>query len=142
MSGYQVLFEPDGLLAGVLEGRYYATILVHVFETPEGATAGYERYVSQTQSRDGTIREDAPSIGNQSSAWSIVLDTVGDSDVPAQFHQLIFRRGNLLAVVRTFGAEQYLTVNAGVTLAGIIDERALGDRPAEEPTPLPTPALG
>jgi hypothetical protein len=41
-------------------------------------------------------------------------------------------------MVLTYGGQPFLTINPARDIAVIIDERALGERDAIEPTPIPT----
>ena len=142
VNGYTVLYEPDGLLAGVIEGRYFVTIWVHIFGSTDAAVAAYELFDTQSRARAEAEIVPIPPIANQSGASGLVVGTVGNSTTAGEYHRVVFRRGNLVAVVQTYGAAPLIDVTPARYLAGIIDERAVGDRPAEEPTPAPTSTLG
>ncbi len=142
VNGYTVLYEPDGLLAGVIEGRYFVTIWVHIFAGTDAPVAAYELFDTQSKARAEAEIVPILPIANQSGASGLVVGTVGNSTTAREYHRVVFRRGNLVAVVQTYGATPLINVNPARYLAGIIDERAVGDRPAEEPTPAPTSTLG
>ena len=138
INGYTVLYEPDGLLAGVLEGRYFITIWVHIFASFEDAAAAYELFDTQSKAQEGAEIVPILPLANQSGASGVISGTVGDSPTAAEYHRVVFRRGNLIAVVQTFGSAPLINVNPARFVAGIIDERAVGEREAEAPTPAPT----
>ena len=77
----------------------------------------------------------APAVGNESAAWRLVYDTIGNSSVKSVFHRVLFRRGNMLVVVATLGAEPLMEVNEAYGLAVIVDGKAMGNLQAPEPTP-------
>lgn len=138
IEGWRVLYDPDGLLSGVVEGRYYATIEVHLFKTADGAKKAYAQYLEKSSGREGSERQSARGLGNESSGWAFVQGTVGTTDMVAVYHRFIFRRGNLVTSVITYGGQPFLTIDPARDIAVIIDERALGERDAAEPTPIPT----
>ena len=139
-SGYRIQFAPDGLLAGVMLGRYYATVEVYVFETPEGARAAYQRFFEVGEQPEGVRRlEEVSGIGDEAAGWEVVQGTVGDSNVPATHHRVLLRRGNVIAVVTTFAAQPYADPQHAIEMARIVDERIVGTRPSPTPTPFPTP---
>lgn len=138
VEGWRVLYNPDGQLAGVVEGRYYATIEVHLFETTAGAAEAYARYLDRSINKAGSDRQNTRPLANESSGWELVEGTVGGTDMVAVYHRFIFRRGNLVGMVLTYGGQPFLTINPARDIAVIIDERALGERDAIEPTPIPT----
>lgn len=138
VEGWRVLYNPDGLISGVVQGRYYATIEVHLFETVGGASKAYAQYLDRSVSKAGSEKQDTKALGNESSGWALVEGTVGNTDMVAIYHRFIFRRGNMVAMVLTYGGEPFLTIDPARDIAVIIDERALGERDAVEPTPIPT----
>lgn len=138
IEGWRVLYSPDGLISGVIEGRYYATIEVHLFETVAGASEAYAQYLDKSVSKAGSEKQDTRALGNESSGWALVEGTVGNTDMVAVFHRFIFRRGNMVAMVITYGGNPFMTIDPARDIAVIIDERALGEREAAEPTPIPT----
>jgi hypothetical protein len=140
-SGYRVQFAPDGLLAGVLVGRYYATVETYLFPTPASARSVFAKYVDQGDDPSGSepVKLESP-LGLEHAAWRVRQGTVGDSNVPAVYYRIVLREGNLVAVVTTFAAEPYANEQAATMLAQLVVERARGNRPATEPTPFPTPS--
>ncbi len=141
-SGYQVSLEPDGQLAGVLKGHHYLLMEVHLFETQAGAQAAFNTYDARYAKATGSERLKSKGLANQSSAWQLVRDTVGSSDLVAVYHRFLFRRGNMLAIAQTYGAQPFMTVDKARDVAVIIDERALGTRKATDPTPARTATPG
>lgn len=138
-GGYTALFLPDGLLAGALQGRYYITVQVHQFSSTEGAKELFARFDEQGDNTRGSERERIDPVGNQSGAWSFLEGTVGTSEIVGVYHRVVFRRGNLVGVVLTYGGEPFMSVEQALAVARIIDERALGEREPVEPTPIARP---
>ena len=138
VEGWRVLYNPDGLISGVVQGGYYATIEVHLFETAAGASEAYAQFVEKSTSRAGSEKQATKDLANESSGWELVEGTVGSTDMVAVYHRFIFRRGNIVAWVQTYGGEPFMTIDPARDIAVIIDERALGERDAVEPTPIPT----
>jgi len=141
-SGYQVSLEPDGQLAGVLKGLHYLLMEIYLFDTQAGAQAAYNTYETRYGKAGGSERLKSKGLANQSSAWQLIKDTVGSSDLVAVYHRFLFRRGNMVAIAQTFGAQPFMTVDKARDVAVIIDERALGTRQAAEPTPARTTTPG
>lgn len=137
VEGYNLQYNPAGLLAGVLDGGYYVTIQVHLFETTAGAHSAFEAYREESTANDSDAVS-AAALGNESAAFSLVQGTVGNSDTVAVYHRFIFRRGNVVAVVQTYGADPFMTIDSARDIAVMIDDRVLGNTPAVEPTPIPS----
>ena len=138
-GGFTVLYQPDGLLAGVLQGRYFITVQVHQFSSTEGAKELFGKFNEQGDTTRGSERVKADPVGNQSGAWAFVQGTVGNSDTVGIYHRVVFRRGNIVGVVITYGGEPYMTIERALAVARIMDERATGVREAVEPTPIARP---
>ena len=139
MDGYQVEFQPVNLLADVVQGKYYVHIEAYMFETQQGAREAYDMYETVYAGITGSERlDDVAGLGNQSSAWQKFEGTVANSELRQVFHRFVFRRGNLVAVVQTTGAEPFMTIDRARELAVYIDEKGLGQRPSPSPTPRPT----
>lgn len=137
VEGQRVLFNPDGQLAGVVgEGRYYATIETYLFEDEGGAEATFGLFEEQGDSISGSEQVDMQGLANQSGAWEFVEGTVGNTDSVGIYHRFIFRRGNLFALVQTYGAQEHMSADAAREIAALIDNRALGETEAAEPTPI------
>ena len=142
LGGYETAFEPDQRMTAALDGAYYAAVEVHLFKDNEGA-AGAQSYFEE-QLAAGSDRINASDLGNSSSAWKVSRGTIGSSSIPAVYHRVVFRRGNMVGVVQTYGSEVLLNIDAAWGLALTVDEKTLGTRPAVTPTPLgeagtPTP---
>lgn len=138
-EGYRVEFHPEGLLAGVAsEGQYYLTTETYRFDTTEGASAVYDRYESTYSGTPNSETIDIERVGDRASAWQIALGNVGSSDVPAVFHRVVFQRGNIIAMVQTFGARDEMVVDVARDVALLVDDRITGDVPAAEPTARPS----
>ncbi len=140
-DGWRAAFDPDGLLAGVLEGRYYVTVETYLFATIDGARQAFQQFDAYYASAPGSQKQTAKGLGNQSDAFKLISGTVGSSAIAGAYHHFLFRRGNMVATVQTFGGEPFMTIAQARDIAVLVDDRALGKRPATEPTPFPTPAL-
>lgn len=142
LDGWNVLYTPDGLLAGVAQGRYYATIQVFMFESAASGTAAYEAYLAQAERVGGSERVTTPGLGNRSSGWQFIQGTVGTTEIPAVYHRFLLQRGNLVAVVQTYGGEPFMSIDPARAIAVIIDGKALAEGTAIAPTPIPPPQGG
>lgn len=140
VEGWNVQYDPQGLLAAVATGSYYLTLETYLFEGTDGAKSAYQSFETQYSSVPGSTREATAPLANQSSGWSYISGTVGRSDLANVFHRFLFRRGNMVAVVQTNGAGPFMTIDIARNYAVIIDEEALGKRPANLPTPIATRA--
>jgi hypothetical protein len=67
---------------------------------------------------------------------------IGGTSVAAELHRYLFRRGNLLAMVVTWGAEPFMDVTAVYQLAHVVDSKATGRKAALEPTPVSLTTTG
>ena len=146
-EGWVVTFEPEGLLSSVVSrGAYYPTVETLLFTTPEGAEKAYLQYEKFYKTTQDSQPQTTKPLGNQSSAFRIQKGKVGATQLDAVYHSFLYRRGNMVVIVRTFGGVPFMTVDAARELAVIIDARALGERSAPLPTPagapLGTPAGG
>jgi hypothetical protein len=141
IDGFKASYEPDGLAAGVVKGGYFVDTEVYLFQDTAGAADAYT-YLADFFSRGaGAQKEDAKGLGNASAGYSIIQGTVGNTDVAQVFHSFVFRRGNVVAIVRTQGAQPRMTIDRARDVAVIIDDRILGNRAATAPTPIPTPKI-
>ncbi len=141
VDGYQVLYQPVGLSAQVLQGGYYSTIETYLFADVDGAKAAYSHLSDKIGSLPGTEKEKPRGLANESAAYRLVQGTIGSSEVVAVYHRFLFRRGNAVVSVQTYGGEPFMTIDQARELAVMIDDKLLGQRPATEPTPIPTPAI-
>lgn len=132
-SGYETHYEPEGRLTTVLNGGYYLWVETHLFESDEGAKKAFEFFNSKLATTSQPVNADR--VGDESSAWRLIHGKVPNSTVDAVFHRVVVRRGNLVAIIATWGAEPFMRIDHALGWAAIVDEKALGDRPAIEPTP-------
>ncbi|MBI5949008.1 MAG: hypothetical protein HY875_12790 [Chloroflexi bacterium] len=136
VDGYQATYEPVGLLAAAVQGRFFVTTETHLFKTTDGARKAFDTYAAYYAAATGSVAvADAQGLANQSAAFKIESGTLGNSTVNAVFHSFMFRRGNLVAIVRTFGGVPFMTIEQARAVAVIMDEHALGKRVNDEPTP-------
>lgn len=133
LNGYETHYEPEGRLTAVLNGAYYLWVETHLFETEEGAKQAFAFFNAKLAATSQRVNADP--VGDESSAWRFIHDKVPNSTVDAVFHRVVMRRGNLVAIVATWGAEPFMRVDHALGWAAVIDEKALGTREAIEPTP-------
>ena len=143
LGGYETAYIPEGRETAVLQGQYYITIESHLFKSEAGAKQAYDYFNAKLKSSVSTLVS-GPQVGNESAVWKLVSGTIPTSTTPAAYHRLIFRRGNLVSIVLTFGADPFMTTQPVHDLAVIVDQKALGKKAVVEPTPTsnftPNPA--
>lgn len=142
-GGYITGFNPVGLTAAVLRGDFYIDLELHLFKTIDQAAQAFEHFVDYRGSAEGAEAVSLAPVGNEHGAFVLVSGTVPGSDIAAAYHLYIFRRGNLVVVTQTRGADPYMTGDSVVALARIVDEKVLGTRTSPSPTPgelVPVPA--
>lgn len=139
VEGWSVEYAPLGRLSSVIDGGYYVNVDTYLFSEATGAHEAYESFIAQYTRLPGSVEEEALPLGNESAGYSVIQGTVGNSDTPLIYHRFIFRRGNLIGIVQTTGAEPYMAIDLARDYAVIIDSKALGDIAPELPTPFPTP---
>ncbi len=135
LGGYETGYTPDGYERAVLNGSIYFWVETHLFEDADGALAAFEYINGRLDSSVSTRTESYP-VGNDSVAWEAIGDDVPGSSVESVFHRVVFRRGNLVGVVATYGAEPLVTVRQAADLARIVDGKAVGEAELAEPTPV------
>jgi hypothetical protein len=133
-GGYETGYTPEGRERAVLQGAYYFWVETHLFEDQAGAAAAYDYFDGRLRA-SGSEAVTFPGIGNESSAWVRLGEKVYGSSVDSAFHRIVFRRGNLVSIVATWGAEPFMNVGIAASLGAIVDEKALGERDTPEPTP-------
>ncbi len=141
-TGFQASFQPTGQLADVVLGKYFFKVESVLFDSLTGAHEAYLHLQEQHLKQKGSERKVTKGLGNESSAWEAVQGTVGTSDLAGVYHRFIFRRGNLVTLVQTYGAQPRMNIDFAREIAVSIDEKALGERPSPTPTPgSPNPSL-
>ena len=143
-EGYETGYIPEGRDSAVLQGAYYIVIETHLFETADGAEKAYD-YFAQTPTESGATSVTVTGVGNEAAGFVTVTGKIAGSSVNAAYHQVVFRRGNVVEIVLTKGAEGFMKIAHPWELARIADEKLVGQRSATEPTPTsnyktPTPA--
>jgi hypothetical protein len=134
-GGYETGMWPEGREQAMLNGAYRILQEVHLFQTAAGAKGFYDYAVDRVKKAAVGQPVQAPGIGNESSSFYAVQGTIRSSRIGQAIHQVIFRRGNMVAVVQTVGAESFMKVDTVIRLALMIDDKALGKTPAVAPTP-------
>jgi hypothetical protein len=134
-GGYETGYIPEGREQAVLNGAYYFAVESHLFEDEEGAKQAF-RYINERLTESPVASETfSGPVGNEWKAWESPGDVIPGSSANSVHHRMVFRRGNMLAMVATWGAEHLTTIRRAYELALIIDEKALGERETTEPTP-------
>ena len=141
LDGYKVQFDPDGLAAGIIQGRYGALIETYMFQDLDGSKAAYQYIAGVLSKTSGSVVQTPTQLANESSGYQIISGTVGSSDMVQVYHRFLFRRGNVVTSVQTVGGQPFMTIDKARDIAVIIDDRILGKREATTPTPIPTPAI-
>lgn len=144
VGGYQTGYSPEGRDSAVLNGAYYIRTECHLFAGADGAGKAYRYFVDFVKAQPGMAPVSMTRVGNESAAYVMTLGKIANSPVNAVYHQVVFRRGDLVCVVLTKGAEPFMKVDAARELALISDKKALGQLDAPVPTPTSnyTPAAG
>ena len=135
LGGYETGYTPEGREKAVLQGGFYSKFETHLFGDADGAKKAFDRFASYLKGTQGNQAVSALSVGNQSVAYQRIEGKVPNSSVNAVFHYLLFRRGNLVSVVFTYGAEGFMKIDSAHELAVMVDQKALGKSNAVEPTP-------
>jgi hypothetical protein len=142
-GGYETSFRPEGGDVAVLNGAYYIYVETHLFGSADNAKKAFDYFDAKLKASGATLVE-AAQLGNQSSAVKAPGGKIRNSSVDSVDHRLMFRRGNLVVIVRTLGADPFMKTDTVRELAQTMDQKALGKTPATEPTPTSnfTPASG
>ncbi|MGB4860888.1 MAG: hypothetical protein WBO97_00375 [Tepidiformaceae bacterium] len=139
LDGFQVYYQPTGLVAEVLTGSPYIHVETYKFASVDGAKDAWAHFNGFVSRTNGSEPVEAKPLANDSSAYRFIQGTVSVSDTVAVFHRYSFRRGNFIVTVVTWGGENYMNIDAARNIAARIDDKLLGKSPATEPTPIPTP---
>lgn len=145
-GGYETGYIPEGRDQAVLNGAYYISIESHLFADEAGAQKAFDYFVQFVGKTPGAAPVSVPLVGNKSAAFVTTTGTISGSNVKATYHHVISRRGNLITISLTKGAESFMKSSAALEVAQMADEKALGSRPTSVPTstgdyktPTPTP---
>jgi hypothetical protein len=133
-GGYEAGYLPISAPQSVLNGAYYINIEVHLFKDQDGAKKAYD-YFKDRIHKSGAKEEDAPKLGNESIGFSSTGSKVPGTDTAATAERFLFRRGNIVGIVFTFGATGFMNINTSRHLAQIEDNKILGKQRAPVPTP-------
>ncbi len=138
-GGFETGYEPEGRETDVLNGKYYVTVETHLFDSPLGAEKAFAYFENVLRVARRAEPVQTSTVGNQSSAWKLMDAKIRGSSISGVFHRFILRRGNIVSIVQTWGAETFMRVDTVRGLAAIIDQKAIGQQEAPEPTPTPGP---
>ena len=134
-GGYETSMQPEGRDAAILNGAFRIYVETHLFSTPENAKLAYDFFKAAIAKAGGSQPVTTSSVGNESTASKTLNGKIGASNVDFAFHQILFRRGNLVVIVLTQGADPFMKVDTVRELAQIVDEKALGKVEVVAPTP-------
>jgi hypothetical protein len=139
LGGYEAGWRPEDTAAGstdkaVLQGSYYINVEAHLFSNSDGAHKMYDFFAKNLGSQGTEVQ--VATLGNQSQVWSFPQGIITGSNQPSIDHRMLFRRGNLVVVVRTLGAQSLMSGAQVRGIAQMIDDKALGKREAVQPTPV------
>lgn len=138
-DGYETRLIPEGRDKSVLNGAYYVPMEVHLLKDEAGAKKMFEYMLARIKTNRLVEPAASGPVGNEYAAFRAIIGKVPDSTVDLAAYQIIFRRGNLIALVRTDGAAPFMKIEYTRAMALIIDAKALGERETVAPTPIPTP---
>ncbi len=133
IDGYQTAVEPEGREEATLTGAYALVMETHLFNDAAGAKKFYD-YLQTVRNKQSTIVQ-AQQVGEESVVAYLTTGKIRGSNVDRAIHQLYFRRGNLVGVVMTIGAAPFMKPDYVAAAAKLMDDKALGSRPAPSPTP-------
>lgn len=134
LGGYETGYTPEGREKAVLQGGFYSKIETHLFTSEDGAKKAFDRFYSYLKATQGNQALTAQPVGNQHAAFQRIEGKVPNSSVNSVYHYFLFRRGNLVAVVFTYGADGFMKIDTAHDLATMVDMKALGKANAVEPT--------
>ena len=134
-GGYETGYTPEGRERAVLQGGFYSKIETHLFNDEDGAKKAFDRFSNYVKGTAGNQPQTAQPVGNQYVAFQRIEGKVPTSSVNAVSHYYLFRRGNLVAVVFTYGADGFMKIETAREMAFMVDQKALGKANAVEPTP-------
>ncbi|MGD9933314.1 MAG: hypothetical protein AB7T37_06300 [Dehalococcoidia bacterium] len=138
IEGFESAMTPEGGASSVLNGGYAINQEIHLFRTADGAETAYKYFVDRISSNGITSTVTVQTVGNEAAAFRLVTGKVGGSSNVAQvLHQIVFRRGNMVAIMLTIGAEPLMTTDTVRELSLMVDGKALGARDHPVPTPVP-----
>lgn len=143
-GGYETGYAPEGRDQAVLNGAYYVSIESHLFSDESGAQKAFDYFIQFVGKTPGAQPVSVATVGNKSAAFVTTTGTITGSTVKATYHHVISRRGNLVTIALTKGAESFMKSDEAWAVARIADEKALGERATSVPTPTgdyktPTP---
>ncbi len=134
-GGYETGYLPISAPQSVLNGAYYSNVEIHLFKDTDGAKKAYA-YFQQRLGKSAAKQADTPQLGNESVGYSAANGLILGTEVGAEYEQFMFRRGNVVGVVLTYGAAGFMNINTARSLAVIEDNKILGKTKAVEPTPI------
>lgn len=136
-AGFETALLPEGRTDAILNGSYIIYVETHVFLDTAGAHTAFEYFVNRIANNGVSKVLPSDPVGNESFLSTALDGTVGGTSVALAKHQVIFRRGNLIAIVQTAGSDGLMKPGTVQGLARLMDAKALGNVAAPTPTPIP-----
>ncbi len=137
-DGYTTGMLPPGGVEDILNSAYVVYQELVMFDSAAGARAAFAHLAGNVRANDSVQVIETATVGNESIASSAVGPVLGDSGINQVYHQVVFRRGNVVTRMLTVGAEPLMSIQTAIELAGFVDAKLLDER--EHPEPTPTPA--
>lgn len=144
IGGFEESLVADGGQSDVLNGGFDFTVESHLFNDEEGAMNAFIYFEQIVKANKKTTVTTIDPVGNQSSAWTLIDGKFPNTSIDVAYHRVIFRRGNLVVIVKTEGAASFMTIDDAYALAMVVDKKALGEIESVTPTPVSnyTPPVG
>lgn len=134
-GGFETSVDPEGRELAWLNGGYKVITETHLFADEAGARKAFDYFVAFLGRTPGISSIPVDPIGNDSKAFMAITGKVRGSGQDQATHELVFRRGNMVAIVATYGSAAFMTIDAARDIAAVIDGKALGTIAAPTPTP-------
>ncbi len=138
VDGFETAVTPEGREPAILNGAYAIYVETHIFQGEDGAKKAYTYFVDRVRPNAQVVT--AGPVGNESTAVKALSGKIASSNQARAIHQVVFRRGNMVGIVQTIGADTLMKVDFVRNAALIVDEKALGKRETIAPTPVPPKA--
>jgi hypothetical protein len=137
VEGYRTGLIPEGGASAMNNGGYVLYEELHLYDSTDGAHEAFLHLAGNVRGNSVAEVITGPSVANESITSRAVAGKVAGTNVDQVLHQVIFRRGNVVAVVLTIGAEPLMESETAIEIAQIIDAKILDERDHPQPTPIP-----
>lgn len=134
-GGFETSIDPELREQAWLNGGFKVIMESHLFADESGARKAYEYFVAALAKTPGVSVVGLDPIGNDSKGFKAITGKVRGSGQDQATHEVVFRRGNMVAIVATYGSDAFMKIDSARHFASIIDGKALGEIAAPTPTP-------